>query len=79
MHVHCMCMYCCSSCDLIGQLPLNLHGDDSQVKDHNQLNNTISGLLLLQKSNLLLPALREAVCDHAVAIATQHSMHALVN
>lgn len=32
-----------------------------QTKDYRQLNDTISGLLLLQKSNLLLPSLKEAV------------------
>ena len=53
----------CSSCDLIGQLPLDLHGEvHHEVKGHSQLDCTISGLLLLQRSNLLLTVLNKAVC-----------------
>jgi hypothetical protein len=59
-----------SSCDLIGQLPLDLHGDVHQIKDHARLDSTINGLLLLQKSGLLLPALTKAVCFNAIAIQT---------
>ena len=59
----------CSSCDLIGQLPIGLHGDVHQIKDHSQFSDTINGLLLLQKSSLLLPALIEAVSYPTITFA----------
>ena len=64
LHNFCMFVHVMgySSCDLIGQLPLDLRGDVHQIKDHAQFDSTINGLLLLQKSNLLLPALTKAVC-----------------
>ncbi len=43
----------CSSCDLIGQLPLYLHGDDDQGRDHRQLNAIVTGHTLLQRAGLL--------------------------
>lgn len=47
-----------SSCDLVGQLPLYLHGDDDQGRrDHGQLNATVTGHILLQKAGLLQPVL----------------------
>ena len=51
----------CRSCDLIGRLPLYLHGNVEQRCDHDQLNGTISGHLLLQKAGLLVPTLETMV------------------
>ena len=60
----------CSSCDLIGQLPLYFHGNDEQGRDHGQLNSTVKGHLLLQKAGLLVPtieaAVRRFICTHCL-------------
>lgn len=51
----------CRFCELIGRLPLYLHGNVEQRCDHDQLNGTINGHLLLQKAGLLVPTLETMV------------------
>lgn len=67
-HVNILCkidllpyLFTCSSCDLIGQLPLYFHGIDEQVRDRGQLNSTVKGHLLLQKAGLLVPTIEAVV------------------
>lgn len=63
----------CRSCDLIGRLPLYLHGNNEQRCDHDQLNGTINGHLLLQKAGLLVPTLETMVSGSKLKTVHAHT------
>ena len=50
------------SCDLVGQLPLQLHGGERRLlEDSVQLSSSVSAHLLLQRAGLLTPLIQEMV------------------
>ena len=56
-------LYTHSTCDLIGQLPLCLHGDGDSLMDQVQLGSLVSAHLVLLRADLLMPLLQMMVKD----------------